>query len=145
MSLDSGKFTFRDYNFTTPSADLTAKTVQPGNHPHNAFEVYEYPGPYDQSPGGQALTDIRMQAISQQPHRGRGRQQRPRVAPGLALQARTTIRTRQPTATTSSPHAEFSMSIAEGSSGVGDEGETLDTYRVTLRAIPGDVPFAAAA
>ena len=29
MSLHTGKFTFRDYNFTTPSADLTAKDGQP--------------------------------------------------------------------------------------------------------------------
>jgi type VI secretion system secreted protein VgrG len=38
--------------------------------------------------------------------------------------------------------SSFSVTVAEGSSGAGsDDGDTMDTYRVTFRAIPGDVPF----
>src|SRR6201996_6492799 len=37
LGLHSGKFTFRDYNFKTPSADLTAKTVQNASHPYGSF------------------------------------------------------------------------------------------------------------
>ena len=87
LSLHTGKFTFRDYNFTTPSADLTAKTVQPGNHLHNDIEIYEYPGPYDEVSVGKKLTDVRMQAISRQRMVIDADEQLARIACGLALQA----------------------------------------------------------
>lgn len=137
LALHSGKFTFRDYNFTIPSADLTAKAMQAGSHPYNSFEVYEYPGPYDQAAVGHRLTDVRMQAISMQRtvvdavSNARG------LHPGWRFNL-----TSHPERSVNRDYlvtrAEFSMSIAEGSSTV--DGETLDTYRVTLRAIPGDVP-----
>jgi type VI secretion system secreted protein VgrG len=138
LGLYSGKFTFRDYNFKTPSADLTAKTVQNANHPYGSFEVYEYPGPYDDTGIGQGMSDTRMQDISR--HR-------------TVLTAVSNARALHPGWRFDLSHhperpvnrdylitkAEFSMSIAEGSSTV--DGETIDTYRVTIQAIPGDVPF----
>ena len=63
LGLNSGKWTFQDYNFTTPSADLTAKTVKPEDNPYGSLEVYEYPGPYDTAATGHRLSDVRMQAI----------------------------------------------------------------------------------
>jgi type VI secretion system secreted protein VgrG len=135
-ALQSGKFTLRDYNFTIPSADLTAKTVQSSNHPHSDLEVYEYPGPYDEAALGHKLSDIRMQAINMR---------------RLVVDAVSNARTLHPgwrfklehhprssfNRDYLITHAEFSMSVAEGSSTV--DGETIDTYRVTLRAIPADV------
>ena len=50
--LNSGKYTSQDYNFATPSADLTAKNVQPQGNQYGSFETYEYPGQFDNTPGG---------------------------------------------------------------------------------------------
>ena len=138
LALHSGKFTFRDYNFTMPSADLTAKTVQPGSHPHNSLEVYEYPGPYDKAATGKRLSDVRMQAISMR------RTMIDAVSNARGLHAGWKFKlTHHPTRAVNRDYlitrAVFTMGLAEGSSTV--EGETLDTYRVTLRAIPGDVPY----
>src|ERR1700761_146097 len=126
LALLSGKYTARDYNFTIPSADLTAKTVQAGNHPHNTFEVYDYPGAYDQSSNGQRLTDIRMQQISMQRTMIDAVSNSRHLHPGCRF--------------TLSDHpdkpanreyqvikSEFAMSIAEGAST--QDGETMDTYR----------------
>lgn len=138
LLLQSGKFTFCDYNFTTPSQDLTTKTIKAGTYPHGALEVYEYPGPYDVTDTGQKLTDVRMQAISmnrlaykavsncRQLHAGWKFELSQH--PDKALNREYLI-----------THAEFSMAMAEGSSTT--QGETLDTYRVMIHAIPGDVPF----
>jgi type VI secretion system secreted protein VgrG len=59
LEVNSGEWTFRDYNFTTPSADLTAKTVNPEDNQHGSFEVSEYPGPYDTAGNGRRLSDVR--------------------------------------------------------------------------------------
>jgi type VI secretion system secreted protein VgrG len=138
LALQSGKFTLCDYNFTTPSADLTAKATQNDGHQHSDFEVYEYPGPYDQASLGHRLTDIRMQAISMH------RLLVDAVSNARGLHAGWRFKLKQyPEAAVNRDYlitkAKLSMTIAEGSSTV--DGETLDTYRVTLQAIPGNVPF----
>lgn len=143
LALQSGKFTLTDYNFTKPNDDLIAKTVvskkqKVGDFPHDGAEVYEYPGPYDVTANGQKLTDVRMQAISVNTavYQAASNSRKLHAGWKFALNRhpdqamnRTYLITR----------AEFSMSIAEGSSSV--EGETLDTYRVVIQAIPDTVPF----
>jgi type VI secretion system secreted protein VgrG len=139
MSLHTGKFTFRDYNFTTPSADLTAKAVQPGNHLHNDIEIYEYPGPYDEVSVGKKLTDVRMQEISRQRMVIDGMSNARGLHAGwrfkLAHHPETTVNREYLII-----RSEFSISHAEGASTY-QAGESLDTYRVTFRAIQSDVPF----
>jgi type VI secretion system secreted protein VgrG len=112
--------------------------MQPGSHPYGSFEVYEYPGPYDTAPTGHRLTDVRMQAISM----NRIVFQAASNARGLQAGWKFTLShhpdpkmNREYLITRSEP----SMSIAEGSSTV--DGETVDTYRVIIHAIAGDVPF----
>jgi type VI secretion system secreted protein VgrG len=61
LTVMPGKFTFRDYNFTTPTADLTSRTAKAGNHQYGTYEVYDYPGLYDTTGNGQKLADVRMQ------------------------------------------------------------------------------------
>jgi type VI secretion system secreted protein VgrG len=138
LALQSGKFTYRDYNFTIPAADLTAKTVQTGRHPFNSFEVYEYPGPYEQASVGQGLSDIRMQAIALQRTVIDAVSNARSLHPGWRFKLdhhpdRATNRDYLIT------HAEFNISIAEGSSTI--DGETVDTYHVMLKAIPADIPY----
>ncbi len=138
LGLYSGKWTFQDYNFTTPSADLTAKTVQNGQHQHGDFEIYEYPGPYDTASNGHRMSDVRMQTLSRQRAVFSGHSNSRKLHAGwrfklsnypdrpvnreyLIIQSKTTISSAEGTP---NPHAD-----------------SVDTYRVQLHSIPGDTPF----
>jgi type VI secretion system secreted protein VgrG len=139
-ALHSGKYTFRDYNFTTPTLDLTSKSINPATHQHASFEVYEYPGLYDQSGLGQTLADLRMQAIAADRALFQG------VSNSRELHAgwRFKLEKHKDSAMNRGyliVRSEITTNIAEGMSTKENEGEKLDTYRVTLHAIPGDVPF----
>ena len=142
LALHSGRFTFQDYNFTTPAADLTAKTVQPGEHPYGKLEVYEYPGPYDEADAGHRLSDVRMQEIAGQRAVFQALSNSRKLRAGWKFKLsqypdkplnREYLITR----------SDLSVSIAEGMSGLAADagGETVDTYRAHIQAIPGDVPF----
>lgn len=138
LGLHSGKFTFRDYNFTTPAADLTAKSVKDPKHPYGALEVYDYPGPYETAAIGQKLSDVRMQAITA----SRTIFDAASNARGLHAGWRFTLSDHPDKATNRKyliTASDFSLSLAEGSSTI--DGETIDSYRVALRAIADDVPF----
>jgi type VI secretion system secreted protein VgrG len=57
----SGKATFRDYNFKTPSANMEADQSGSGSYEHGDKERYDYPGRYDAQGGGKSLIKVRMQ------------------------------------------------------------------------------------
>ena len=59
--IQPGAFTYRDYNFTTPKADLTAKSIIGGQHSYGTSEVYDYPGLYDTAANGTTLAQVQMQ------------------------------------------------------------------------------------
>ena len=61
--IQPGAYTLREYNFTTPKADLTAKSLLPGQHTHGSDEVYDYPGLYDVANDGQTIAQVRMQGF----------------------------------------------------------------------------------
>lgn len=139
-NLHSGKYMVRDYNFTKPSADLTARTIKTATHKHGSFEVYEYPGPYEETDIGQKLSDVRMQAIAADRAMVHGVSNCRKLHAGWKFQLdkypdkpvnRDYLITR----------SEITTSIAEGLASQEDKGEKLDTYRTVIRAIPGDVPF----
>jgi type VI secretion system secreted protein VgrG len=64
--LQPGTATFNDYNFTTPSASLLAKTTQSASHPYSSFEVYEFPGPHAVVADGTTISNVRMQRFTRQ-------------------------------------------------------------------------------
>ena len=138
LALQSGRFTFRDYNFTIPSVDLTARSTKEGSHPYGDLEIYEYPGAYDHLDAGTRLSDVRMQAIAMQRTSFDGASNGRGLHPGWRFNLEHhTLKPMNRDYLIS--RAQFSMALAEGSSVT--EGETIDTYRVALRAIPGDVPY----
>jgi len=59
----SGGYAMRDYNFTTPSNTLDAVTDVPGSYGQASNEIYDYPGGYDVSGDGTALSVTRLQEI----------------------------------------------------------------------------------
>jgi type VI secretion system secreted protein VgrG len=62
--LQPGIFTFRDYNFQTTTADLTARSTKPGEHAHGSGEIYDYPGFYLTADDGNKLAAIRMEDLA---------------------------------------------------------------------------------
>jgi type VI secretion system secreted protein VgrG len=139
LLLQAGKVTYRDYNFLTPAADLTAKAVKAGSHPkHNDYEVYEYPVPYLDAAAGNKLTDIHMQAIDMHRLVVEGATNARSIHPGW----RFTLKD-HPTSSVNKEYlitkTEFEVAMSEGSTG--EESETLDTYRAAFAALPGDMPF----
>ncbi len=138
FNLHSGAFTYRDYNFTTPSADLTAKSIQAGSHPHGTLEVYDYPGAYLATDDGQKLADVRMQDLhaKRQVHGGVTN------ARGVQTGGKFTL-SRFPMAALNQEYliiaATHTLSMAEAMSDT--SGEMRDTYRCTFQAIPGTTHF----
>ena len=53
-----GKYTLRDYNFTTPTVDLTRSAENPQD---STYEMYDYPGEYDSFSRGLSLANLRIE------------------------------------------------------------------------------------
>ena len=140
LSLHTGDFVFRDYNFTTPAADLTSKATKRGKHTHADYEAYEYPGPYEDTGLGQKLSDIRVQAINADRAVYRAISNCRKLRPGTKF----TLSEHPDSALNQAyliTYAEFEMRFGEGRSTYNDKGEAFDTYRTSYRAIPGNTPF----
>jgi type VI secretion system secreted protein VgrG len=138
LALQPGAWTFRDYNFTTPTADLTAKSIKAGQHPHGTLEMYEYPGPYDTAGNGQKLATVRMQdmAARRQVYAGTSN------ARGIVCGGKFTLSGATDTSLNQEYliiQATYSISGAESMSD--DDGELTDTYRGVFQAIPSTTQF----
>lgn len=138
LALNSGRWAFQDYNFTMPSADLSAKTVQPESHSYGDLEHYEYPGPYDTAQTGHRMSDVRMQALIHEREVFAGESNSRTLHAGLKFKLtdhtdkdanREYLITRSVT----------SIGGAEGTPN--PEVDSIDTYRVEIRGIPGDTNF----
>jgi type VI secretion system secreted protein VgrG len=62
LELRSGKHSLRDYNFTVSTDDLTAGVGTMYEVANNSsMEVFDYPGLYQDLPGGKVVAEVRMQ------------------------------------------------------------------------------------
>ena len=133
-----GAYSLRDYNFTTPAADLTSKSTIAGDYPHGSSEVYDYPGDYDTTGVGQTLVSIRMQervafgqtygGTSNCRRLATGRKFTLSDFPEAALNIEYTV-----------IRSHCSISVAEALSTTA--GELIDTFRCVLQAVAGTVSF----
>ena len=138
MALTSGKWTFQDYNFTTPSADLTAKTVKPADNQYGKFEVYEYPGIYDESGTGQRVSDIRMQELlaARQVHAGETNSRK------LVCGSKFTMSEHPDQSNNRDYLITHSTTTVGGAEGTPNpDSDHVDTHRAEIKAIPGDTAF----
>ncbi len=136
--LNTGKWTSKDYNFETPSADTTGKTVKTEQHQFGSYEVYEYPGRYEDASTGQRHADVRMQSVMARRRLYNGQSNSRDLHAGFrfklinhpdnsANQAYLLIKT------------VTTLGSAEGTPK--PDSEMMDTYRVVVQCIPGDTPF----
>jgi type VI secretion system secreted protein VgrG len=136
----SGKTTFNDYNFTTPSADLKSTSAQQTTptHTYGNFEIYEYPGPYPDTGVGTKIADVRMQRM---------------FAEGLTLQAVTNSRqmytgclftlSEFPDTKQNREYLVIGIKyhLGEAAGVPTTDGSIADAFRCTFRCIPQSVPF----
>ena len=135
-----GTYTYRDYNFTTPSADMTAKSIIAGQHEYGTSEIYDYPGIYDTAANGQKLTDIRIQELVARRQMFSG-----------STNARTLVcgcRFTLSEAIDPALNAEYLVigttthfGMGESKSSASVQGELTDSYTCNFQAIPGATPF----
>jgi type VI secretion system secreted protein VgrG len=139
LELQPGAVSFRDYNFTTPSADLTAKSLlQSATTNYGKMEVYSYPGPYDTAAQGQKLADVRMQTLNSNTQILRGSSNSRDVVVGSKFTLKGSQDSDQNreylvTGTTTSLQASAGTSV--------DAGSVLDSYTCKFTAIPGATVF----
>jgi type VI secretion system secreted protein VgrG len=137
--LQPGTATFKDYNFTTPSADLTAKTSQSGKYAdYSTFEVYEFPGPYAVVADGTKISNVRMQRFTRQSLTLRGVSNSRLIYTGCKM----TLSGFSDSSQNKEylvVGADYTLGQAEGVPST--DGNIADTFVCTMHAIPGTVPF----
>lgn len=61
--LKPGAYALNDFNFETPKASLRAKSTISREHAAAAFEVYDYPGEYEDHGDGEAYARVRIEEL----------------------------------------------------------------------------------
>ena len=137
--IQPGAYTYRDYNFTTPSADLTAKSLIDGNHTYGSSEVYDYPGRYDTAANGTPVAQVRMQDFDTRRQMYGGISNSRLLGSGVkfTLSGFPDSAGNQEYLVT---HSVCTVDRAE-TRAFQDEDEIIDTFRCTMRAVPATRPF----
>ena len=138
LEVQPSTYTFRDYNFTTPNADLTAKTIAPEKDPYGSFEIFDYPGPYDTAETGGKLSDVRLQDLSARRHIFYGTSNSRKLTTGRKFTLSQFYQDSENVAYLV-VRATTSLTVAESLSDTSDA--MRDTFRCSFEAIGGDVPF----
>ena len=133
-----GTYTLRDYNFTTPSADLTAKSTLPGGHPYGSSEVYDYPGDYETVGDGQTLASVRMQerAALRQSYGGTSNSRKLLTGSKFTLSQFS-----EDAANTEYLIIRTACSVTVAESLSRTDGELIDSFLCSLEAINGGTTF----
>ena len=137
--IQPGAYVYREYNFTTPKADLTGKSLGPGQHTHGLSEVYDYPGRYDVADDGQKAAQVRMQdfATRRQVYGGTSNSRLLGAGTKFTLSS-------FPDASANQEYlvVESVCSVQRAETRSFKDGDDLvDTFRCVLRAVPGSRPF----
>jgi len=78
----SGKVTLKDFNFTKPALDLTAKEE---DESYKEREIYDYPGEYYDEERGKTLSKIYLQEAIRFTEKAEGRSDCPHFVPGFTF------------------------------------------------------------
>ncbi len=72
--IQTGRITLNDFDFERPKSSLVVTAAAPGGQAQSRYEVYDYPGGYRESaPDGEAYARARVEALSSEYERARGR------------------------------------------------------------------------
>lgn len=137
--IQPGAFTFRDYNFTTPKADLTSKSLIDGKHTHGSGEIYDYPGIYGTADDGQKVAQVRMQDFDTRRQIYGGTSNSRKLGAGTKF----TLSDFADAAGNQEYLIIQSVCTVERAEtrSFQDQDEIIDTFRCVMRAVPGTRPF----
>jgi type VI secretion system secreted protein VgrG len=62
-SVQSGCYAHTDYDFKKPRSELLATSPMPRSHPHANYELFHYPGSYEQIPEGEGSARHRIEEV----------------------------------------------------------------------------------
>jgi type VI secretion system secreted protein VgrG len=62
-SVQSGRYAHTDYDFKKPKSDLLVNALQPRPYSHSDYEIYDYPGEYEETGDGDAYARQRIEEI----------------------------------------------------------------------------------
>jgi type VI secretion system secreted protein VgrG len=65
-SVQSGCYAHTDYDFKKPRAELLATSPMPRNHPHADYELFDYPGKYEEINEGEGSALHRIEEVQAQ-------------------------------------------------------------------------------
>ena len=136
--IEPGAFTLDDYNFTTPRADLTSKSLIAGGHTYGSNEVFDYPGLYENAGDGQTAAQVRMQGFDSR-RVGFGGSSNSRL---LGCGGKFTLSQAADDASNGDYLITSSTcTIRQAETQATRAGDIVDTFRVALTAISGTRPF----
>lgn len=137
--IQPGAYALREYNFTTPKADLTAKSLIAGEHTYGTQEVYDYPGRYATASDGQTVARVRMQDFDTRRQIHGGTSNSRNLGAGTKF-----ILSEFPDSAANQEylviHSICSVERGETRAFQSDD-EIIDTFRCVMRAVPGSRPF----
>ena len=136
--IQPGAYTVREYNFTTPKADLTAKSLIAGKHTYGTNEVYDFPGLYETADDGQKYAQIRMQdrESQRQIHGGSSNGR------GLGAGVKFTLSGFSDTTVNQEYLVTESVcSIRNAETRSFQDGDIVDSFRCDMKVVPGSRPF----
>jgi type VI secretion system secreted protein VgrG len=136
-AVSSGRYRYDDYDFTKPAADLMEATRDPKGHPHDGYEVYDYPGEYTELEHGERYVRLRLEALAAERQRAVGDSDARGLAPGYLVTL-----TRCPRATENREYLVLGASYAfEENPYVTGGQEDGTTYSVAFTAQPSAVTY----
>ena len=138
LAVVSGTYTYRDYNFTTPKADLTVRSSLTGSHTYGSYEVYRYPGLYATTKTGQPLADLRIQDITARRQITFGTSNSRLLYSGCKFKLSRFFETAE---NVDYIIVQATYSVAIGETMATADGGPRDTFRCTFHAIKATTPF----
>ncbi len=136
--IQPGAYTLREYNFVTPKADLTAKSLIDGKHTYGSNEVYDYPGLYETADDGQKVAQVRMQDLETRRQTYGGISNARELGAGVKF----TISDFPDTAVNQEYLVtESHCSLRAGELRATQDGDIIDTFRCEMKAVPGSRQF----
>ena len=137
--IQPGAFTYRNYVFPTPRADLTAKSMIPGEHTYGSSEVYDYPGIYSSLEIGQKAAQVRMQDLAARRQVYGGTSNSRKLGTGVKF----TLSDFPDSAANQEYLVIESVCTVQRAEtrAFQDEDEIIDTFRCVVRAVPGSCQF----
>lgn len=133
QDVESGAIAMRDYDFEDPDKDLNALKSSPEGHPHDSFEVFDYPGNYLVKTLGETFAAIRLEeakATAQRSH-AQGNARGLLVGSNFALTEHTDAALNREYLVVSQEATLRGHALESG-------GITGDFFRTSIVAIPSD-------